>query len=76
LGFRLRPLGFDLLRGLSVDEDSSSLGVLFKDGVEGLDESTGLGPDNFNVIFKGEEAICKYNILDKKRRREHPSLHA
>lgn len=62
LGFRLRPLGLALLRGLSV-EDSSSLDVLREDGVEGLlDESTtGLGPDNLSVIFKGDDAIMLNN---------------
>lgn len=66
LGFLLRPLGFALLRGLSVVGISSTLEFLIGGGVEDCDKPTGgLGPDNFKVIFKGE-VMCFFRDLKMK----------
>lgn len=60
LGFLLRPLGFALLRGLSVVEVSCALPVLVGVGTGDCDNPVGgLGPDNFKVIFKGEVMFRK-----------------
>lgn len=58
LGFRLRPFGLARLRGLSVAEESSSLGFFTDEGVLGLEEeSTGFGAESFKVILNGEDIV-------------------
>lgn len=77
LGFRLRPpppplLALARLRGLSVAEESSSLGFFNDEGVLVLEgESTGLGGESFKVILSGEDIINSKKVA---RREQKPAF--